>query len=73
LGSYSWDGKMVMFDLSEGTEKNKVYLYDEDSNKILYEWNDFWSWLSDEANRLSNLFDSNGVELYENNPTSPIF
>jgi len=29
LGSYSWDGKMVMFDLSEGTQNNKAYLYDE--------------------------------------------
>ena len=73
FGGYSWDGTRVMFDLSEGTENNKVYLCARRSTEILYEWNDFWSWLSDETDRISKLFDLNGVELDEDAPTCPIF
>ena len=73
FGGYSWDGTMVMFDLNEGTENNKVYLCARESAEILYEWNDFWSWLSEETDRLSKMFDLNGVKLDKNTPTCPIF
>lgn len=72
FGGYSWDGTMVMFDLSEGTENNKVYLCARESAEILYEWNDFWSWLSEETDRLSKMFDLNGVKFDKDAPTCPL-
>lgn len=72
FGSYSWDGTKLMFDLSEGFESNKVYLYEERSQKTVYEWENIWSYLESEVNRLSKLFSIDGTEIDENMPKSPI-
>jgi len=72
FGSYSWDGSRVFFDLSEGSENNKVYYCDRDSTNILKEWSSFWTWIDEEVERLSKLFDKDGVQLDEDIPTSPV-
>lgn len=67
IGSYSWDGSKVAIDLN----CNKIYRCNRDDDKILNEWPDFWSWLLNETERLSKMFDENGVELDEDDPTTP--
>ncbi|HEX2939356.1 MAG TPA: SMI1/KNR4 family protein [Ruminiclostridium sp.] len=71
FGSYSWDGSMVIIDLENGSNHNKIYRCSREDTKILNEWPDFWSWLLSETQRLSMMFDQNGVELDENAPTIP--
>ncbi len=71
FGSYSWDGSRVIFDLEKGVENNKVYRCNRQDVKVLNEWPNIWIWLLSETQRLSKMFDENGVELDEDAPTTP--
>ena len=59
----------MLYDLSKNDFK--VYRCESDSIKILQEWPDLWTWLGTEIERLSQLFDENGVEYDEDTPTIP--
>lgn len=69
FGSYSWDGSTMLYDLSKNN--SKVYRCECNSKKILQEWSDLLTWLGAEIERLSQLFDKNGVEYDEDIPTIP--
>ncbi len=69
FGSYSWDGSIMVYDLKK--DFKKVARCSLDSNEVLHEWPSLWSWIKLEVERLSNLFDDNGVEFDENTPTVP--
>ncbi|MHB0999149.1 MAG: SMI1/KNR4 family protein [Armatimonadota bacterium] len=70
IGSYLWDGSLMLYDL--GISDKKVYRCESDSYRILQEWDSLWKWLSSEVERLSELFDDNGIEYDENTPTVPV-
>ena len=72
FGSYQWDGSKVFFDLKNGLDSSKVYYSEEDSLEIKKEWPDFYTFLLDETQRLSELFDENGVELDDSISTIPV-
>jgi hypothetical protein len=59
----------MVFNLSCQTKS--VFRVANGSTEKLQEWPDFWSWLSSEVQRLSNLFDSEGKEYDLNTPTVP--
>jgi len=63
FGSYSWDGSTMIYDFSKS--KCKVFRCECDSITILQEWPDLWTWLDSEIERLSLLFDKNGIEYDE--------
>lgn len=69
FGSYSWNGSYMVYNINRDIEK--VFRCDNDSNEILQEWPDLFTWLSGEIDRLSLLFDENGVEYDEDTPTIP--
>jgi len=69
FGSYSWDGSTMIYDFSKSN--CKVFRCECDSVKILQEWSDLWTWLDSEIERLSLLFDENGIEYDEDTPTMP--
>lgn len=69
FGSYSWDGSYMIFDLE--SDLNKVFRCDSDSNEKLQEWPNLSTWLNCEIERLSQLFDENGIEYNEELPTIP--
>lgn len=70
IGSYSWDGSTVGYNLSNNS--NKVFLCKPDSDEIVKEWDDLWTWLNEEIERLSLLFDMNGKKYDEDAPTIPV-
>lgn len=72
FGGYSWDGSRVLFDTSDNTDSSKVYLCARDSAQILKQWTSFREWIVSEIDRLSKLYDSNGIEYDEDVPTCPI-
>lgn len=69
IGGYRWDGSSILYDL--GLCNNKVYRCDPDSNAILQEWDSLWSLLDLEIDRLSELYDGNGVKYDKDTPTVP--
>jgi hypothetical protein len=71
FGSYSWDGSKVFINTKGGFEINKVYRTNMHDVEIQNEWPDIWTWLLSETQRLSKMFDENGVEFDEDNPTTP--
>lgn len=72
FGRYRWDGSKVFFDLKNGFDSSRVYYIEKDSLKIKKEWPDFFSFLLDETQRLSEMFDENGVKVDENASTIPV-
>lgn len=71
FGSYSWDGSKVFINTEKNTKISKVYRTSIHDMKILNEWPDIWTWLLSETQRLSELFDENGLELDDEYPTTP--
>lgn len=69
IGSYSWDGSVIIYDTNK--DKRRVCRCTSDDYEILQEWPNLWNWLKNEVVRLSKLFDENGVEYDENTPTTP--
>lgn len=67
FGSYSWDGSIMIFDLSKVS--NKVFRCSSDDYEILGEWSSIWHWIKSEVERLSCLFDKNGVKYEKSAPT----
>lgn len=67
FGSYNWDGSLMIYD----RKKNEVFRCDRDNLTPLQEWSNIWIWLESEVDRLSLLFNENGVEYDENQPTTP--
>ncbi|BBI34338.1 SMI1/KNR4 family protein [Cohnella abietis] len=71
FGSYEWDGTKVFIDLSEGLDTTSVYYCERRTTKILNRWPDFKKWLIDENDRLSALYDYNGICINDSVPTTP--
>jgi hypothetical protein len=69
FGGYSWDGSLMLYDLSKSN--SNVYRCECDSMKLLQEWPDLWTWLNTEIERLSRLFDENGDKYDNDAPTAP--
>lgn len=70
FGGYSWDGSDLLLD-TEGKVSSKVYRCKRYSNIIIQEWSSFTEWLTEEVDRLSELFDSEGKPYDEDVPTVP--
>lgn len=68
LGGYSWDGSGVFWDAQKDDAVHRV---ERDSTKILNTWDSLDSWLLSEVERLSVLYDENGVKLDPKQPTIP--
>lgn len=60
FGSYSIDGSLITYDLV--VSSTKVYRLEQITGKVLQEWETLWVWLESEVERLSMLYDENGVE-----------
>lgn len=69
FGSYSWDGSFMIYDLSKNS--NTVFRCDNDLNTIIQEWPNISTWINEEIERLSLLFDEKGIEYNEDTPTTP--
>ncbi|KAF5063136.1 SMI1 / KNR4 family [anaerobic digester metagenome] len=69
IGSYSWDGSIVLYDLNKSDKK--IFRCHRDELTKLNEWNSICDWLECEVVRLSSLFDKNGYEYDEDTPTIP--
>jgi hypothetical protein len=69
IGSYSWDGSIVLYDFSKS--EKQIFRCEKSEMKVLNVWNDIWDWLEKESLRLSTLFDENGYEYDEDIPTVP--
>lgn len=63
IGSYRSDGSRVFFNTNESAENIKVYRCKKDSTKVVNEWKSFWDWLLSEVERISQLYDANGVRI----------
>jgi SMI1 / KNR4 family. len=72
FGRYRWDGSKVFFDLKNGLDSSRVYYIERDSLKIKKEWPDFFSFILDETQRLSKMYDENGKKLDLNASTIPV-
>ncbi len=70
FGSYSWDGSTMAYDLDSNS--NKVFLCNPDSFQKLKEWDSLLSWINSEIQRLSSLFDENGILYNKDVCTVPI-
>jgi hypothetical protein len=71
FGSYRWDGSRMTFDTAAGIENRRVFRVAQYSTKVLNEWDSFEKWLSSEVERLSKMYDENGVKLDKKAPTTP--
>lgn len=69
FGSYSWDGPILYTDPAKSP---KIYRSSMDSVTPLNEWPDFETFLLSEVERLSKLFDENGVKIDPDLPTTPV-
>jgi hypothetical protein len=67
IGSYSWDGSHIVYDL----DTNQIYRCERYSSKVLNSWSNLKTFLNDEIKRLTNFFDENGIEYDEDVPTTP--
>lgn len=67
IGGYNWDGSLLFIN----TEDGKVYRCLRNSAKKLNQWDDLFSMLSSEIDRLKTHFDQNGYEINEEVPTTP--
>jgi signal transduction histidine kinase len=59
----------MIYDLE--SDIKKVFRCDNETNEILQEWPNLNTWLSNEIERLSLLFDKDGVEYEKDFPTVP--
>lgn len=69
IGSYSWDGSIVIYDLN--LSDKKVFRCHRGKLIKLNEWDSIWKWLENETERLSLIFDLDGYEVDEDIPTIP--
>lgn len=69
FGSYSWDGSIMYYDVTKGDEK--VFICERDSTKKIKEWDNIAVWFNEEINRLSKMYDEDGIEKDEDLPTIP--
>ncbi len=67
FGGYDWDGSQVYFSCD-----GKVHFCAPDDSKSLREWDSLDDFLISEIHRIHSLFDDNGVELDDSNPTIPV-
>lgn len=67
IGGYNWDGSLLYIRHGEST----VYRCSRESISPLNSWDNLENLLRMEANRIDELFDINGYELNEDNPTIP--
>ena len=67
IGSYNWDGSHIIYDL----DTNQIHRCERYSSTVLQSWDNLKSFLSDEINRLTKLFDEKGIEYDEDTPTTP--
>lgn len=71
FGSYFWDGSTMFYDLTSNDDK--VFICERDSMKKMKTWDNIYLWLEEEINRLSKMYDFNGVEIDEDAPTIPVY
>lgn len=71
FGSYLWDGSTMYYDVT--SDDNKVFICERDSTKKMKIWDNIYLWLNEEINRLSKMYDENGIEIDEDEPTTPIY
>jgi len=67
IGGYDWDGSMLYIDL----RTSKVYRCSNETSTPLNEWENLGKMLVEEVDRLIELFDSKGIEIDGNKPTTP--
>jgi hypothetical protein len=67
IGGYNWDGSHLYID----KETNKVHFCARWDATSLLSWNSLEDMLLSEIERIYKLFDRDGRELDENNPTTP--
>jgi hypothetical protein len=67
IGGYKWDGSLLYID----STNNKVFRCLENSSKPINQWFNFKEFIISEFNRLSTLFDENGIRKKSGSPTSP--
>lgn len=68
IGGYSWDGSKLYIDKKD----NKVYYCQRYDCTPLKSWDSLSNMLQSEVERLYNLFDTNGKQINENEPTTPV-
>lgn len=66
IGGYGWDGSLLAIDLN-----GKAFRCDRSKLNILNTWPSFDGMLISEVMRISQLYDSNGRVIDENEPTTP--
>jgi hypothetical protein len=67
IGSYSWDGSKIIFNL----DTNQIHRCQEGSSVVMQSWDNLKTFLVNEIIRLSILFDDNGIEHDDDVPTTP--
>lgn len=67
IGSYNWDGSIVVIENSSSAVRHRL----PDSMAVSNEWSDLDYFIKSEVARLSLLFDENGAEIDPRVPTSP--
>ncbi|TCJ15267.1 SMI1/KNR4 family protein [Flaviaesturariibacter flavus] len=68
IGGYDWDGSLVYLKSSE----ERVFRCSRESVEPLNTWENFKTYINEECNRLSRLFDANGKLIESDSPTCPI-
>jgi hypothetical protein len=69
IGSYPWDGSKIAYDLEK--DEKKVFRFDAETGEIYNTWESIFERLNIEIERLSAYFDSKGIEIEEDIPTTP--
>jgi hypothetical protein len=65
IGGYNWDGSLLYM------KNNKVYRCSNDNTIPINTWNSFPEMLLSEVERISKLYDKNGIEINADEPTIP--
>lgn len=68
IGGYSWDGSKLYID----NKSNRVYYCQRYDCTPLKSWNSLSEMIISETERLYSLFDINGKQIKEDEPTIPI-